>query len=96
MGFNWFFRGKDDGRPGDHVYFQGHAAPGVYARAFLERRLTEQHLNGFRMEIGGGGLSSYPHPRLPPPFRQPPPIHIWPFPPPLRSTPRWSPASVVH
>ena len=68
VGFNWFFRGKDDGRPGDHVYFQGHAAPGVYARAFLERRLTEQHLNGFRMEIGGEGLSSYPHPRLMPDF----------------------------
>tara|TARA_B100001123_G_scaffold344631_1_gene391693 strand:+ start:1772 stop:4534 length:2763 start_codon:yes stop_codon:yes gene_type:complete len=68
VGFNWFFRGKDDGQPGDHVYFQGHAAPGVYARAFLERRLDEAHLDRFRMEIGGGGLSSYPHPRLMPDF----------------------------
>ncbi len=68
VGFNWFFRGKDDGRPGDHVYFQGHAAPGVYARAYLERRLEDHHLDRFRMEIGGGGLSSYPHPRLMPDF----------------------------
>ncbi len=68
VGFNWFFRGKDDGRPGDHIYFQGHAAPGVYARAYLERRLEDHHLNQFRMEIGGGGLSSYPHPRLMPDF----------------------------
>ncbi|SUZ90906.1 uncharacterized protein METZ01_LOCUS43760, partial [marine metagenome] len=68
VGFNWFFRGKDDGQPGDHVYYQGHAAPGVYARAFLERRLDEAHLDRFRMEIGGGGLSSYPHPRLMPDF----------------------------
>mgnify|MGYP001029967560 CR=1 FL=1 len=68
VGFNWFFRGKDDGRPGDHVYFQGHAAPGVYARAYLERRLDKHHLDGFRMEIAGGGLSSYPHPRLMPDF----------------------------
>ena len=64
VGFNHFFRGKDSGLPGDHVYFQGHAAPGVYARAFVERRLEESHLDRFRMEIGGGGLSSYPHPRL--------------------------------
>ena len=68
VGFNWFFRGKDDGRPGDHIYFQGHAAPGVYARAYLERRLEDHHLDRFRMEIGGGGLSSYPHPRLMPDF----------------------------
>jgi len=68
VGFNWFFRGKDDGQPGDHVYFQGHAAPGVYARAYLERRLEDHHLDRFRMEIGGGGLSSYPHPRLMPDF----------------------------
>ena len=70
IGFNHFFRGKDDGQPGDHVYFQGHAAPGVYARAFLERRLDEEDLNHFRREIGrdGQGLSSYPHPRLMPDF----------------------------
>ncbi|MFZ4718032.1 MAG: pyruvate dehydrogenase (acetyl-transferring), homodimeric type [Ilumatobacteraceae bacterium] len=70
IGFNHFFRGKDDGLAGDHVYYQGHAAPGVYARAFLERRLEEQDLDHFRREIGrnGQGLSSYPHPRLMPGF----------------------------
>src|SRR5829696_180781 len=66
IGFNHFFRGKDGGTPGDHVYFQGHAAPGIYARAFLEGRLTADDLDHFRQEIGRGGrgLSSYPHPRL--------------------------------
>jgi pyruvate dehydrogenase E1 component len=64
VGFNHFFHGKDDGRSGDQVYFQGHAAPGIYARAFLEGRLSEGDLDRFRQEIGGGGLSSYPHPRL--------------------------------
>ncbi|MEO1058958.1 MAG: pyruvate dehydrogenase (acetyl-transferring), homodimeric type, partial [Actinomycetota bacterium] len=70
IGFNHFFRGKDDGTPGDHVYFQGHAAPGVYARAFMEGRLTGDDLDHFRREIGrdGRGLSSYPHPRLMPDF----------------------------
>jgi pyruvate dehydrogenase E1 component len=70
IGFNHFFRGKDDGTSGDHVYFQGHAAPGVYARAFLEGRLSEDDLDHFRREIGrdGRGLSSYPHPRLMPDF----------------------------
>lgn len=70
IGFNHFFRGKDDGLPGDHVYIQGHAAPGIYARAFLEGRLTEDDLDHFRREIGRGGrgLSSYPHPRLMPDF----------------------------
>ncbi len=62
VGFNHFFHGKTDGNPGDAVYIQGHAAPGVYARAFLERRLDEGNLDRFRQEIGGGGLSSYPHP----------------------------------
>ncbi|MEA3018976.1 MAG: pyruvate dehydrogenase component, partial [Actinomycetota bacterium] len=60
--------GKDDGQPGDQVFFQGHAAPGIYARAFLEGRLTEEQLDNFRMELGGKGLSSYPHPRLMPDF----------------------------
>ena len=64
VGFNHFFRGKDDGQPGDQVFFQGHAAPGIYARAFLEGRLSEAQLDNFRQEIGGNGLSSYPHPRL--------------------------------
>jgi pyruvate dehydrogenase E1 component len=68
VGFNHFFRGKTDDHPGDHVYFQGHAAPGMYARAFLERRLDEDQLDRFRFETGGGGLSSYPHPRLMPEF----------------------------
>ncbi len=68
VGFNHFFRGKDDGLAGDHVYFQGHAAPGIYARAFLEGRLTADQLDRFRRELGGGGLSSYPHPRLMPDF----------------------------
>lgn len=68
VGFNHFFRGKDDGRAGDHVYLQGHAAPGVYSRAYLERRLDEEQIRRFRREVGGGGLSSYPHPWLMPDF----------------------------
>ncbi|MDT4899635.1 MAG: pyruvate dehydrogenase component, partial [Pseudonocardiales bacterium] len=71
VGFNHFFRGKDlASGTGDQVYFQGHAAPGIYARAFLEGRLTEQHLDGFRQEVSRApyGLSSYPHPRLMPEF----------------------------
>jgi len=70
VGFNHFFRGKDHGESGDQVFFQGHAAPGIYARAFLERRLTERQLDGFRQELShpGGGLPSYPHPRLAPGF----------------------------
>ena len=76
VGFNHFFRGKEDGLPGDHVYFQGHAAPGVYARAFLEGRLNEQQLDNFRMEVGGNGLSSYPHPRLMPEFWEYPTVSM--------------------
>ncbi len=68
VGFNHFFRGKEDGLPGDSVYFQGHAAPGIYARAYLEGRITEEQLDHFRREIAGNGLSSYPHPRLMPDF----------------------------
>ena len=70
IGFNHFFRGRDAEGLGDHVYFQGHAAPGVYARAFLEGRLSADDLDHFRREIGrdGRGLSSYPHPRLMPDF----------------------------
>ena len=64
VGFNHFFKGKDDGQFGDQIYYQGHAAPGIYARAFLEGRFTDAQLDNFRMEIGGKGLSSYPHPRL--------------------------------
>jgi len=70
VGFNHFFRGKDDGSSGDQVFFQGHAAPGIYARAFLEGRLTEENLDHFRQEAlsGGIGLPSYPHPRTKPDF----------------------------
>ena len=72
VGFNHFFHGKDHGESGDQVFFQGHAAPGIYARAFLEGRLTEDQLNGFRQELShrghGGGCPSYPHPRLMPDF----------------------------
>jgi pyruvate dehydrogenase E1 component len=68
VGFNHFFRGKDAPGGGDQVFIQGHAAPGIYARAFLEGRFDEEHLENFRMETGGKGLSSYPHPRLMPDF----------------------------
>ncbi len=69
VALNHFFRGRGDGYAGDQVYFQGHAAPGMYARAFLEGRLTEQNLINFRRELSeGGGLSSYPHPWLMPDF----------------------------
>jgi pyruvate dehydrogenase E1 component len=71
VGFNWFFRGKDEG-PGDQIYYQGHAAPGIYARAFLEGRVTTEQLDRFRREALQKGLSSYPHPRLMP--------DIWEFP----------------
>jgi pyruvate dehydrogenase E1 component len=63
VGFNHFFSGKADGTAGDLVYIQGHAAPGIYARAYLEGRLTEEQLDHFRRETGGLGLPSYPHPR---------------------------------
>ena len=71
VGFNHYFRGKDlASGTGDQIFFQGHAAPGIYARAFLEGRLTEEHLDGFRQEKSKApyGLSSYPHPRLMPDF----------------------------
>ena len=71
VGFNHFFRGKDHAGGGDQVFIQGHASPGVYARAFLEGRLSSDQLDGFRQEVSRGpghGLSSYPHPRLMPQF----------------------------
>lgn len=69
IAFNHFFRGKDNNSQGDQIYFQGHAAPGIYARAYLEGRLDAKQLNNFRHELQeGGGLSSYPHPRLMPNF----------------------------
>ncbi|MGH9089530.1 MAG: pyruvate dehydrogenase (acetyl-transferring), homodimeric type, partial [Acidimicrobiales bacterium] len=67
VGFNHFFRGKDDGGAGDQVYVQGHASPGIYARAFVEGRLDVHDLDNFRHEVGGG-LPSYPHPRTLPDF----------------------------
>ncbi len=75
VGFNHFFRGKDDG-PGDQVYIQGHASPGIYARAFVEGRLSEEQLDNFRFEVGGDGLSSYPHPRLMPGFWEYPTVSM--------------------
>lgn len=68
VGFNWFFRGPETEHGADLVYFQGHSSPGVYARAFVEGRLDEKHLVNFRREVGGHGLSSYPHPWLMPDF----------------------------
>lgn len=68
VGFNHFFRGKADGGFGDQVFFQGHASPGIYARAYVEGRLSEEQLDNFRQEVGGQGLPSYPHPRLLPDF----------------------------
>jgi pyruvate dehydrogenase E1 component len=69
VGFNHFFKGKGDNHDGDVIYFQGHAAPGIYARAFLEGRLSAAQLTNFRRELKeGGGLSSYPHPWLMPDF----------------------------
>jgi len=69
IGFNHFFRAKTEDQEGDIIYFQGHASPGIYARAFLEGRLTIEHLENFRNEISSDkGLSSYPHPWLMPDF----------------------------
>ncbi|MGE3853823.1 MAG: pyruvate dehydrogenase (acetyl-transferring), homodimeric type, partial [Planctomycetota bacterium] len=77
VGFNHFFRAPSENHPGDVVYFQGHASPGIYARAFLEGRLTQEHLENFRRELApGGGLSSYPHPWLMPDFWQFPTVSM--------------------
>ena len=76
IGFNHFFRGPSDKNNGDLVYFQGHAAPGVYARAYLEGRLTEQQLKNFRRDVDGEGLTSYPHPWLMPDFWQFPTVSM--------------------
>ncbi len=76
VGFNHFWKGKDAGLPGDHIYIQGHAAPGIYARAYLEGRLSDEDLNHFRREIGREGLSSYPHPRLMPTFWEYPTVSM--------------------
>jgi pyruvate dehydrogenase E1 component len=78
VGFNHFFRGMDHPGGGDQIFFQGHASPGMYARSFLEGRLSENQLDGFRQEVShpGGGLSSYPHPRLMPDFWQFPTVSM--------------------
>ena len=76
VGFNHFWRAPSETHPGDMVYMQGHSAPGIYARAYLEGRLTEEHLRRFRQEVGGGGLSSYPHPWLMPEFWQFPTVSM--------------------
>ena len=77
VAFNHFLRGAGNGHPADLAYFQGHASPGIYARAFLECRLDEQHLQHFRQELApGGGLASYPHPYLMPDFWQFPTVSM--------------------
>ncbi|HEV2972683.1 MAG TPA: pyruvate dehydrogenase (acetyl-transferring), homodimeric type [Pirellulales bacterium] len=77
VAFNHFFHGKGENFSGDQIYFQGHASPGIYARAFLEGRLTETQLKNFRRELAkGGGLSSYPHPWLMPEFWEYPTVSM--------------------
>ncbi|MBB6481195.1 pyruvate dehydrogenase (acetyl-transferring), homodimeric type [Spirochaeta isovalerica] len=76
VGFNWFFKGPESQYGADMVYFQGHSSPGVYARAFVEGRLDEEHLKNFRSEVNGHGLSSYPHPWLMPDFWQFPTVSM--------------------
>ena len=76
VGFNHFWRARSDRHPGDMIYIQGHSAPGIYARAYLEGRMTGERLARFRMEVGGNGLSSYPHPWLMPDFWQFPTVSM--------------------
>ncbi len=76
VGFNHFWRAADEQQRGDLIYFQGHSSPGIYARAYLEGRLSEEQLNHFRREVGGKGLSSYPHPWLMPDFWQFPTVSM--------------------
>jgi pyruvate dehydrogenase E1 component len=76
VGFNHFWRARTDTHPGDMVYMQGHSAPGIYARAYLEGRLGKNDLERFRQEVAGGGLSSYPHPWLMPDFWQFPTVSM--------------------
>ena len=75
VGFNHFFKGSDNG-PGDLIYYQGHSSPGIYARSFLEGRLTKKQLQNFRQEISGKGISSYPHPWLMPNYWQFPTVSM--------------------
>ncbi len=76
IGFNYFFHGPEGDRESDMVFFQGHISPGIYARAYLEGRLTEEQLDNFRREVDGNGLSSYPHPWLMPNFWQFPTVSM--------------------
>ena len=76
VGFNYFFNGPTEEHPGDAIYFQGHCAPGIYARSFLEGRLEEADLDAFRREVDGAGLSSYPHPWLMPDYWQFPTVSM--------------------
>jgi len=76
VGFNHFFRAQPDGHGGDLVYFQGHSAPGIYARAFIEGRISEEQFGNFRQETGGQGIPSYPHPWLMPDFWQFPTVSM--------------------
>lgn len=76
VGFNYFFKGNDGDTPGDLIYFQGHSAPGMYARSYLEGRFDEDQLDNFRREVDGNGLSSYPHPWLMPDYWQFPTVSM--------------------
>ena len=76
IGFNHFWRARSEEHGGDMIYYQGHSAPGMYARAFLEGRLSEEQLDNFRQEVGGNGLSSYPHPWSMPDFWQFPTVSM--------------------
>ncbi len=76
VGFNYFFRGPSNQHEGDIIYYQGHSAPGIYSRSFLEGRFKEEQLDNFRQEVGGDGLSSYPHPWLMPDYWQFPTVSM--------------------
>ena len=76
VGFNYFWRAPSENFPGDLLYIQGHSSPGIYARAFLEGRVSEDQLDNFRMEVDGRGVSSYPHPWLMPDFWQTPTVSM--------------------
>ncbi|NKB34202.1 MAG: pyruvate dehydrogenase (acetyl-transferring), homodimeric type [Pseudomonadales bacterium] len=76
VGFNYFFKGPDGDHEGDLVYYQGHSAPGIYARSYIEGRFDEEQLDNFRQEVNGNGLSSYPHPWLMPNYWQFPTVSM--------------------
>jgi pyruvate dehydrogenase E1 component len=76
VGFNYFFRGPNNDDEGDLIYFQGHSSPGIYARSYLEGRISEEQLDNFRQEVDGNGLSSYPHPWLMPDYWQFPTVSM--------------------